>query len=87
MMDSTPALYFTRFPYIFVIFLWIHYFLMNYLNMAISHLQLVFKEEATGENNHKLNNLRMAPVLAEGPRSVPVSEPTLGSGFPGPLLF
>ena len=55
--------------------------------MAISHLQLVFKEEATGENNHKLNNLRMAPVLAEGPRSVPVSEPTLGSGFPGPLLF
>lgn len=31
-------------------------FLINYLNMAISHLQLVFKEKATRENNHKLKS-------------------------------
>lgn len=64
-VDSTPALYFTRFPYTFVTFLWIYYFFMNYLKVAISHVQLVFKEEAKEENNHKLNSLRKAPVLAE----------------------
>lgn len=38
---------------------------MNYLNMAISHPQLIFKEKATRENNHKLNSLRTTLVLAE----------------------
>lgn len=65
MVQATPALYFTRFLYTFVTFLWIYYIFMNYLNMAVSYLQLVFKREATEENNHKLNSLRTDPVLAE----------------------
>lgn len=38
---------------------------MNYLNLAISHLWLVFKEKTTGENNHKLPSLRTAPILGQ----------------------
>lgn len=55
--------------------------------MAISHLQLVFKEKATGENNHKLPSLRTALVLAGRERPGLASEPALGGGFPNPLLF
>lgn len=62
-------------------------FLMNYLNMAISHLKLVFKEKATGENNHKLNSFRTAPLLAARARPVPVSEPALSGGCPKSLLL
>lgn len=84
---STPSLYFARFLCTFATFLWIYYFFMNYLNMAISHLQLVFKEKATGENNHKLNSLRTAPVLAGHERPVPVSESPLAVASQTPFHF
>lgn len=55
--------------------------------MAISHLQLVFKEKATGENNHKLNNLRTAAILAGHERPVPVSESPLAVASQTPFHF
>lgn len=53
--------------------------------MAISHLQLVFKEKAAGEKNHQLNGLRAAPVWA-GRKFPSLCESSLGWWLPPPPL-
>lgn len=63
------------------------FFFMNYLNMAISHLQLVFKEKATGEKNRKLNSLRTARVWAGRERPLPGSEPPSAVASHAPVVL